>query len=200
MNTTRFFRVARATAIGVVFALVPGCAHYEYNIVSPPELRQHIGEKTVIVQMPPAEYHFTTFDNHLVLEIHNRQADTLKLLGDQSYVVDPRGESHPLRSQGIGPNAYIRVILPPVPPTYRAGPSIGLGFGFGTAFGGPGPRYFGGEDIWWWDEPRYFTAYDPSGEVYWPWDDDSDVRLTLAFQLGNEKPVSQSFVFHRQKM
>lgn len=183
-------------------ALSGGCARYEYNIVQPAEFRQHIGSKQwATAPLPPAEYRFITVENRLVAEIYNQQQEPLRLLGDQSFAVDPRGQSHPLGSQSIAPGAYIKMIFPTIPPRYeRTGPSIGIGIGgvFGSA------RHFrdgfGFYDFYGWDEPRYYTLYDPTGDLYWDWEDEGDVRLTLVYATGGEKTITHNFVLHRQKM
>src|ERR1700710_1123082 len=115
----------------ISIALLSGCAHYEYNIVGPPEARQHVGTKDWgIAETPPVECRFISADNHLVLQIHNRQQAPVRLLGDQSYVDHPSQKPPPLGSQGIAPGCFVKIALPPIPATYRReGPSIGIGIG-----------------------------------------------------------------------
>ncbi len=177
--------------------LLTGCAHYEYNIVSPDNLRGHIGQNTDrLVRLEPLEYRFRSVDNHLVARIYNRGSDPVQLLGDQSVVVAPNGESHPLRSQTIAPGSFIKLIFPPIPPqTVPTGPVIGIGFGArvdrtppGTGIGhGPGS-----------ESVRYLDAYAPDGALYWDWTDQAEVTVTFVYRQ-RDHIFRQQFVFGRQK-
>lgn len=188
-----------------------GCAKYEYDIVAPAELAQHVDAKGTaggVIERPDApalRYAMRTVDNRLVVHVHNPGDAPVRLLGDQSTAVDPRGQSHPLRSQTIAPQSFIRLILPPQPPQVSpSGPSIGIGFG--TVYGGGYPHRYGYSRIgygygWdpWYDYPRYYTVYDENA-VYWNWDGETEVRLVLVYQRGEEKPFNHEFVIRRRKM
>src|SRR5258708_34156135 len=87
----------------IIAAFCGGCAHYEYDITSPPDLRQHVGEKEVIVRVEPLEYRFLSYQDHLVVQIFNPTSDVIQFLGEQRTIVDPSGQSHPLRGQAIPP-------------------------------------------------------------------------------------------------
>src|SRR4051812_3040367 len=74
-----------------------GCAHYEYDLVEPADVAQHVGTKqSVVVPMEPLRYEARSVEDRLVLFIFNESDAPVKLLGDDSFAVDPRGESHPL--------------------------------------------------------------------------------------------------------
>src|SRR5205814_908677 len=78
---------------------------------------RHIGAKAdQVVRVDPLEYRLRSYDNRLVLSIFNPTQDPITLAGDRSYVVDPKDQSHPLRSQTIAPNTFVRLILPPMRP------------------------------------------------------------------------------------
>lgn len=180
--------------------LSTGCVHYEYDIVSPPELRQHIGAKEQVrLKVEPLEYRMISYEDHLVIEVFNPTADNIQFIGEQSTAVDPSGQSHPLRGQAIPPGSYMKLVLPPVV-HYQTdpGPHIGFGIGVGYVHGGPW-RDGLGFDQEMWDEPRYVAVVEP-GVGYWEWNGESDARLMLTFQRGNEKPFTHSWVFHRKKM
>ena len=52
----------------LLLACVGGCAHYEYDLVRPPELSRHIGAKAwEVVTLDPLEYRLRTSDNRLVI-------------------------------------------------------------------------------------------------------------------------------------
>lgn len=177
-----------------------GCARYEYDIVSPPEMAQHVGSKAdVVLSRDPLQYRLISADNHLILRIFNPTSDRIQLLGPQSVAVDPQGQSHPLRSLTMAPNSFIKLILPPMRPDIApSGPVIGIGIG---AYAGP--YGLGYDDPFYdplWERPRYYAVYDAENAYFWDWPGEGDVRLTLVFQRDEQKPFSQEFVFHRRKM
>jgi hypothetical protein len=192
-------------ALAFLALFAGGCAHYEYDIVSPPEMAQHVGTKQpVVLSRPPLQYRLISYDDHLIVRIYNPTPDRIQLLGDESSVVDPQGQSHPLRSRMIAPNSFIKLILPPLAPEVAPyGPAIGfgLGFAYATPYWGMGfydPLY---DPLW--ERPRYYAVYDANGTEYWIWSGQSDVRLTLVFrrdQQNQQKPFSQDFVLHRRRM
>ena len=97
-----------------------------------------------------------------MMDIFNPTGDAITLLGDQSSVVDPRGQSHPLRTQSIAPAAFIKLILPPMRPVYRANPSIGIGVGVGFSRAYYNRFGYGGVYDPLWDEPQGI-GFVPSG-------------------------------------
>jgi hypothetical protein len=113
-----------------VVCLSAGCGHYEYDVVEPPELRQHVGDNSdVVFSRSPLVYRLRSYENHLVIRIQNPTPQPVLLLGGQSYAVDPQGQSHPFPTQTIAPGSFIKFILPPVPPEpVPTGPTIGFGF------------------------------------------------------------------------
>src|SRR5581483_12251869 len=119
----------------LLLMMVSGCARYEYDVSRPPESAQHVGAQAdVVIVRDPVVYRMRTAENHLVIRIQNPTDDRVQLRGAQSFVVDPQGESRPLRSQTIAPHAFIKLILPPMPPQpVPTGPTIG--FGIGAGFG-----------------------------------------------------------------
>src|SRR5688500_15554476 len=77
-----------------LLALAGGCARYEYDLVRPPELAQHVGTKAwATVPLNDLEYRLLTSDNRLVMLIYNRGERTVRLAQADSVVVDPSGES-----------------------------------------------------------------------------------------------------------
>jgi hypothetical protein len=170
-----------------------GCTTYEYDLVRPEDQARHIGSKNFeTVTIDPLEYRLQSYDNRLVMEIHNPTSDLIALLGDRSAVVDPNGQSHPLRSQSIAPVSYIKLIFPPIRPTVQGwGPTVGMGVGYNTGAVNRAPYVY--------DEPHYYTVYDESSALYWDWKGETDVRMTLVFRRG-EKTFGHELVFHRRKM
>ena len=184
----------------MLVSVLTGCARYEYDLTAPPELARHISAKSEeVLQVRPLEYRLLAVEDWLVMNIFNPTDDPIALLGDRSYVVAPSGQSHPLRSQTIAPHTFIKLILPPMRPFYRdSGATFGIGIGLSSGYGYRGYR---GYDPFFYDytEPRYYTYYDPSDATYWNWEGESDVRLHLVFERG-EETIGQDFGFHRKKM
>jgi hypothetical protein len=189
-------------------ALLAGCARYEYDVVAPEQATGHVGTKAWHrFTLDPLEYRLRAVDNRLVMHVHNPTDDPVTLLGAQSSAVDPRGQSHPLRTQTIAAgNSYIKIILPPPRPrVYRGGPTIG--FGVGTTIGrARGRGVYGGagygiDDYPHDDEPRYMTVYDDADTVYWDWKGEGQVRLNLVYQApGREAPFTHALTIRRGKV
>ena len=168
-------------------ALAGGCAHSEYDLVQPTDLSRHIGTKTVNVPWAPLEYRFTSVEDHLVARVYNGTDEPVRVLGEQSVVVDPKGQSHPLASRTIAPQSFIKLVLPPLRPVVGpVGPTIGIGFGFGGGFYRRGypyrVGYFYDEPGWY--GPPYYAVYDDGQGSYWRWPDEGSVRLVLAYERG----------------
>lgn len=173
-----------------------GCSHYEYDLVQPPDMAGHIGTKAdLISKREPLEYRFISLEDRLVVRVYNPTDTQVNLLGGSSSVIDPSGQSHPLRSQAIPPGSFVKVILPPIRPQLGpSGPTLGIGIGVA---GGRFHRGFAESEII--DEPRYYTLYDEGDTTYWTWDGETNVRLILSYQR-NEKNFSDTFELHRKKM
>lgn len=173
-----------------------GCATYEYDIVQPPEFRRHIGhDKDTVVDVPPVEYRMIAVEDRLSVRVYNRSDQALRLVGERSSVVDPSGQAHPVRGANLPPGSYTNLVLPPMPHWVPAGPA----YGFGGYY--RGPMLYDGWGYYepWWDEPPYVMAYAP-GESPWEWPPDSDVRLVLVFQRGNEQPFTRQWTIRKREM
>jgi hypothetical protein len=183
----------------VVVLLTTGCAKYEYDIVSPAELRAHIGTKSdTKTTVDPLLYRWRTIDNRLVVRIFNSTDDPIQLLGEKSTAVAPSGESHPLRGQTIAPQSHAKLILPPRRPRVynSSGPTFGVGVGMRVDARDRGyPDYNDRFD----DAPRYLAIYDDDNALYWDWNGETEVRLSLVYQR-REEPLRHEFVIRRRKM
>jgi hypothetical protein len=135
-------------------------------------------------------------DNRLVVRVFNPTEDPIELLGDKSTVVAPTGQSHPLRGQTIAPRSHAKLILPPRRPrAYNsAGPTFGVGVGMRVD-----ARDRGYPDDHFGYAPRYVTVYDGGNALYWDWNGETEIRLTLVYQR-DEKTFRHEFVIRRQKM
>jgi hypothetical protein len=173
-----------------------GCAHYEYDILEPPQARQHIGtDRETVVQMPPMRYRFLAYKNHLLVEIFDDSKEPISLVGGKSVVFDPTGESHPIPGITIFPGALVRLMLPTVTPV-----SIPPGMLSGS-------NYYGNN----WNDPSLSGPapmdHDPTTDSaagddnrYWDWTGETNVRLVLTYRAEDKGPFTQTFLIHRVKM
>ena len=186
-----------------------GCARYEFEVLEPPEFATRVGRKTgtaADIRREPLDYHMRAYEGRLVMNIFNTDDQPIELLGDQSFVVDPEGESHPLLTATIAPNSYIKLILPPLRPYYRSEPRFGFGIGVGFShYHGPYPhRYYRGPGFRHYFDPlmpapMYLSAYD-TGSPFWAWEGQSTVRLRLTYRRQNDELFHHEFVIQRVKV
>jgi hypothetical protein len=198
--------VPLACVVVFLTGCLAGCARYEYDVVEPPDLAGHVGTKSwTALRRGELEYRLRTSDNRLVMLIYNRGEAPVKLLGDDSAAVDPRGESHPLQSATIPPGSYAkRIFPPPRPRVERFGPSIGIGVGGGIGRGYGRHRHFYHDPF---DpgfaapvEPRYYTVYDPNDRTYFDWPGEGGVRFLFAYERGDGESLRHAFLIRRRKM
>src|SRR5262245_51336259 len=117
--------VARPFALPLALCLLSGCTPYEFDMLEPPDLAAHIGRQEaqeVVFSRDNLEYRLRAYEGRLVMLISNSSDDAMQLVGEESYIVAPDGQSHPVRGQSIAPHSYMKLILPPMRPVYRAAP------------------------------------------------------------------------------
>jgi hypothetical protein len=175
-----------------------GCVRYELDVVQPQDLAGPVpSNKPVELPIEPLVYQLQTAEDRLVVIIHNDTDDAVKLLGDDSYVVDPKGESHPLPTRAIASRSATKLILPPVPPTIRSQPAFGIGFGVGLSSAGYRRR---GHFLHNYDDfhtPRYYTVED-DGTTYWDWGGEGPIRLRFVYEQGSERVVHNLELIRRK--
>jgi len=190
-----------AALFATIALLLGGCAHYEYDLVQPVALTAHIATKAdTVVRVDPLEYRLRTVDNRLVVQVFNQTDDDVQLLGERSSVVDPEGQSHPLRGGPIPPHSFLKLILPPMrPQVYDSGPTWGLGVGVGVGRSERRDPFYDPAMAGFHDEPRYLSIHDENDTRYWDWNGEGDARLSLVFQRAGSE-FKQDFAFRRRKM
>jgi hypothetical protein len=187
------------TPLLLLIALGTGCATYHYDIVRPESSRGRIGEDGwQRVEAGQVAYRFRSVENHLVVQVVNASGAPVRVLGDRSYVVTPGNQSIPLETQSIAPGTFVKLILPPVRPVVRRGPSVGFGVGYSTGRAYRGYPYHPMFDDPYWGEPDYLYVGDMN--TYWEWEGETDVTLHLVFEPANGEVFEQEFVFHRVKV
>jgi hypothetical protein len=186
----------------LLLLLSAGCAKFEFDVVEPADLAIHVGrDQDANIKRDELEYRMRSVEGRLAMHIVNPTDDPIELLGQESFAVDPRGQSHPFRSQSIAPHSYIRVILPPLRPYYRTGPSFGIGIGVSASrYHG---RHFRGSyghfhDPFF-DHPTYMTYYDDTDNLFWTWEGETDARIRLTYRRGREV-FHHNFLFRRKKV
>ena len=188
----------RTSFVFALLLLAGGCARYEFDLVEPPDLTMHVGrDKESVVKRDELEYRMLAVENRLLMFVVNSTDDAIELIGPESTAVDPAGQSHPFRSQSIAPHSFVKLILPPMRPYYRAGPTFGFGLGI-HAYRGRGAFGDGFYDPFW-DEPRYFAVVDENDTVYWNWEDEGEARVRLTYRRGKES-FHHDFTFRRKKV
>lgn len=175
----------------LLFALIPGCATYQFDIIQPPTPdRQIRDDQPTRLPIDPLEYRLQADEGRLVMLIFNPTPDPIELLGNKSTVVDPDGHSHPLRDQTIAPGSFVKEIFPPMRlfqdpsgPTWH--------FGVGTIIGAADPPAYG-------PYPTLMDAAGDPGIYFWDWQGESEVRMTLVYER-EDSTFSHFLVFHRVK-
>ena len=176
-----------------------GCQTYHYRIVQPSTAPAVVGTRPAVIRQEPLEYRVSQDEGRVKLRIINPTAERVILLGGRSYVVDPAGESHPVRGRVLGPHSYVQLLLPPIPfkfahPDYTWGWGWDAGnWGWGWPDYAPmaGPYYsegfFGPPPIVY---SRALTAYE------WKWKQ-GPVQLHLAYERGAAS-FEHDFKFDRE--
>ena len=173
-NFTPVFTAISMTLLGVL----GGCASTTYDIVEPPNFaRQISGDSDSVVEINPLAYRFRAVEGHLVVRIYNPGDDGISILGADSYVVDPQGQSHAVASQSIPPGTFVKLILPPLPPDQTpTGPYLSFQISSG------------GVSI---DNPLPSRSAHASDT--WPWPGDGTVKLNFRYRRGSAEPFTHSF-------
>ena len=178
--------IRHLTTFAILIALA-GCTRYQYEVVQPPRFSQRITSTESRVEVGPLVYGMLVKENRLVVLVHNNSGQPITLLGNKSVVVDPKLASHPLRTQTIAPNSYIKLILPPLRPRFEQNPTFQ--FGVGTSVGAVTPPA----------RPLYLDVYEDTDPFYWDWDGATQIRLTLTYQPSTGDLFTHDFVIQRIK-
>jgi hypothetical protein len=169
--------------------LLGGC-QYDFAIVQPSNAAGVIGSKApLVLVMEPVEYRFQADEGRLVMEVNNKGTSALEIDGERSSVVDPTGQTHPIRGQLIPGGAFAKFILPPL--GHDRGPAGVFHFGVWADSGGvPGGA---GTTT----QPVFLGELDNSDD--WDWHGETNVRVELTIQRGADTFV-HDFEFHRHKL
>lgn len=186
-----------STLLLAAFALA-GCAKYQFELVEPAQHANVITrDEPVDVHIDPLVYVLREYDRQLVIRIINENDEPATIHGERSYVVDPEGETHPLRGGTIAPSSFITFGVPPIARYYRSGPQFGFGVGVGTSFNVRQHHHHHH-----YHDPFYYSRFDYAAWYYevptWRWKT-GDVRLRLVGTVG-EQPFDHEFLFTRLRV
>ena len=185
-----------AAMLLAALSLLAGCAKYQYELVEPARFAQVIPkDREAAIEIDAVDYRFIEDERVLVILIYNNFDDPMTIRGEHSYVVDPFGETHPLRGGTIAPHSYISMVFPPMAAVYRRSGGPRFSFGFGTTLQHHHHSHFHGyyyEPYW----VEYVVVAEPG--MYWPWKE-GEIALRLAFQQG-ESTFDHQFRFRRVRV
>ncbi len=182
-------------AVGALSAgCFTGCARFEYRLVEPAASAARIGDAPLTVPYAPLEYGVTGRGDHLVVRVVNPTERAVSLVASRSYVIDPRGESHPVRGHVIGPHSHVWLGLPPPRTTVS-------GYGM-VAYWGYAPYGWSGSPYWpaydWPYPPIYSYSYQLHTPYDWHWRT-GRVRLHLGYDSAGTN-LEQELVFERERV
>jgi hypothetical protein len=188
---------AHVPLITLVAVCLTSCTTYRYRIVQPASGASAVADQPVNVRCEPLDYRLFRDHDHLAMQVTNPTDDRIVLLGNSSFVIDPSGESHPIRDRVLGPHSFTMFLLPPIPFTYATPDYWGWGPGWGWGYTGSwydpmwGPWFGSG----WWGPP--LVSYQQVLTVYdWRWKT-GPARLRLTYERAG-KSIEHDFEFVRE--
>jgi hypothetical protein len=184
-------------ALFAVLFLATGCRTYQYRILQPAQAANTIvTAQPVAVHYEPLDYHFARSRDRLAMRISNPTDDQIILRGDKSFIVDPRGESHPVPGFVIGPHSYSRLLLPPRLATAEAVGYYGYPWAWGPGFYGYGAPYWRGyyDPFMYGPAVTYLQIHTPYD---WIWRA-GPTQLHLGFER-NGQPFEHAFEIVRER-
>jgi hypothetical protein len=188
-------KAALLSAIALLL-LTSGCHTYQYRVVQPPQAHSIITGQPVMIHYDPLEYTFARVQDRLAISISNPTTNQVVLRGDKSFVMSPRGESHPIPGRVIGARSYARMLLPPQPATAEVIGYYGYPWAWGPGFYGYGAPFSRGfyDPFAYGPAVTYFqlnTPYD------WLWRT-GPIQLHLGFER-NGQPFEHHFEILRER-
>lgn len=174
--------------LGLLFAGV-GCTSYHHRLIEPPELACDIRDADTATRLPPIRYLWNTVEDRLIVRIVNDGESDVLLDGERSVLVDPTGQSRPLRSQTIASDSFAKLVLPPYRDVaYAPGPTMSVGLGVSSGRGG----FYAPLS----SPPATVIVRDR--ETRWDWPAGTTIRLQLHFTRGAET-IEHAFVLERRE-
>ena len=204
-------------------ALLAGCTSYDFHVTEAPGVDRVVSSVPERLATENMTYHMQAKENRLVVQIFNETEEMVQLLGEQSFVVDTGGASHPLRSQAIAPHSFAKLILPTLRPRFER---QGFGFGVGTtvsnstpyapyhAYAPYGRPYYDSGYFPYYPDPyysnfsddysynaapvQYMDSYEDANNFYWDWDGQAPIRLSITYQFGGGRKATDDFTVEKR--
>ena len=168
----------------LLLAWLVGCGSYRYDLAGPADVAGPVSGTPRRFDLDPLRYAVATGDDRLSIEVTNPTGQTVRLLGGDSSVVDPAGQSHPLIDQTIAPAAAVKVVLPPLRPWG------GSAYDAGNDVVQPSSAWLGSGST---------PGYDRANPVYWDWPGPGRVRVHLVFRRADGTGFAHDLAFDRQR-
>lgn len=186
----------RTLSVALVALALVGCTNARYRIVEPEQYAGVIGRDVTTLSLDPLMYRMQEREDRLVVSIENPTDEPIRVIGDDSYIVDPEGQTRPIDEGVIAPRSFVRFVLPPTVWAYRARPAFTMGFGAAHAHAA---RWsYGG----YFNDPYYWPPYASYGPypltVNWDWDE-GQIRLHLAYSRDGDQ-FEHEFVIVREEI
>jgi hypothetical protein len=173
-----------------VLITASGCRSFEYRFIAPAGNAGVVAGQPVPLHYDLLDYELQRRHGRLAMKILNPTKERIVLNGEKSYVIDPKGESHPLVGSAIGPGSYLDILFPPKTATGQViGGTGGWAWapGYRGGFAGSEPLYYGPPvttyQIW--------TAYD------WNWQTGT-ARIRLSYEQDG-KTYEHNFEIVRER-
>jgi hypothetical protein len=177
-----------ATIIVLLAMCLCGCNRHEFQVIKPDALAMRVTQTASRVQTANMVYLLQAYENRLVMQLHNKESSPVELLGEKSFVVDPAGVSHPLRSMTIAPDSYAKLVLPPLRPRFE---HHNFEFRAGSQQSSDNPGIA--------SRPLYLDIYADVDAYYWDWDGDSPIRMRLTYRKAGGVEASDEFTIGKVK-
>ncbi len=173
-------RISYLILLAGVTLCVSGCTTYRYRVVQPATGAPAVAAQPVTIHYEPLDYRLYRYRDRLLMHVTNPTSDRIVLLGNRSFVVDPNGESHPIRDRVLGPHSFTQFVLPPIPFTYAYPDywAYGPGWGWYDPMWGPWGWYGYGPGLWGPPPVSYAQVYTPFD---WKWKR-GPARLKLTYE------------------
>lgn len=193
MSNHRHVRTAAQLSLTLLAtAFLAGCASYDFRIIRPQEHQKFITDSPAHIQTANMSYQMQAREARLVVMIYNEKDQVVQLLGNQSFVVDPAGASHPLRTVTIAPHSYTKLILPPLRPRFEDAPPQ---WNFGVSGDVSDARPATDQPT----QPVYLDYYEDIDAFYWDWDGQKPIRLSITYRFADGQQATDEFTIEKVK-
>ena len=180
----------RLLSFAAVLMLASGCRSFDYRVVEPAGNAGMVEGQPVSVHYEPLDYELRRLHGRLAMKIWNRTKERIILKGEKSYVIDPKGESHPLVGSALGPGSYLNLLFPPKAATVQITGGTG-GWAWAPGYRG---GFVGSEPVFY---APPVTTYEFQTAYDWKWET-GIARIRLSYEQGG-KTYEHNFEIVRER-